>query len=152
MIKRNASLYEAYIRTHNQGKEQQTVSNMLMVQVGTWVWDRRSMPQAIKANINLFLNIQATKKSAAFINHVHDFNFPNSAAMVRPALLPECIKHGFESYYYIRLTGKLASSRSSQRRARPSHACGAQEWRHSQRPPCYLRYVDELNFEGGGTD
>jgi len=101
---------------------------------------------------SLFLNIQATKNPRPFTNHLHDFTFPNSAVMVRPALLPECIKQGFESYYDIRLTGKLASSRPSQRRARPSHACGAQEWRDSQRPPCYLRYVDELNFEGGGTD
>lgn len=72
--------------------------------------------------------------------------------MVRATLLPDCVTEGCEFYYDSRLTCKLASSWPSQCRARPSHACGTQKWRDSQRPPRHLRYVDEFDFEGGCPD
>jgi hypothetical protein len=45
-----------------------------------------------------------------------------------------------------------ASSRPPHGRTRPSDAGRAQERRNAERTPRYVRYVDELDVEGGGAD
>lgn len=48
--------------------------------------------------------------------------------------------------------GGIVTARSSQRGARPPDARGAQEWRDAEWTSCKLRYVDELDAQGGDTD
>lgn len=51
-----------------------------------------------------------------------------------------------------KLTVVAASLRPPNGRARPPHACGTQEWRDAERTPCYMRYMDELDTQGGSAD
>ena len=51
-----------------------------------------------------------------------------------------------------KLTVVAASPRPPNSRTRAPHARGAQEWRDAERTPGYVRYMDELNSQGGCAD
>lgn len=74
---------------------------------------------------------------------------------VRPAhtLLPATASMRPDGHYLLDiLTRFLASIGPPHCRPRASHARGTQEWRDAERPPRFLRYLDEPHPEGGGAD